>query len=104
MLRVLAPGCIALLLVPQLALGRPADSVASISETCADSEFRAFDFWLGRWIVRDSTGIRCGTESGGESCPTDVCAGTGMTSSDGRETRERVFLDFCGLVDGQTNP
>ena len=63
MLRVLAPGCIALLflLALPLARGQSADSTASISEACADPAFRAFDFWLGPWVVRDSTGTQVGT-------------------------------------------
>lgn len=62
MLRALALGCIALLLLaPRLAIGQPADSTASVSEACASSEHRAFDFWLGRWVVRDSTGTQVGT-------------------------------------------
>lgn len=58
-----APRLIALLLfiAPILAVGQPADSTASISEACTGPEFRAFDFWLGQWIVRDSTGTQVGT-------------------------------------------
>lgn len=49
-----------LLLLPGLALAQPSDSLA-ISDACADPAFRAFDFWIGRWVVRDSAGTHVGT-------------------------------------------
>jgi len=62
MVRVLALGCIALplLLAPHHAVGQPADSTGAISEACSGPEYRSFDFWLGAWVVRDSTGTQVG--------------------------------------------
>lgn len=42
-------------------LAQEADTTGAVSEACTGSDFRAFDFWLGRWVVRDSTGERVGT-------------------------------------------
>jgi hypothetical protein len=53
-------------------LGQPSDSLA-ISDACADPAFRAFDFWLGSWVVRDSTGAQVGT-----SRITRVASGCGL--------------------------
>jgi hypothetical protein len=60
------------LLLPGLALAQPSDSL-SISDACADPAFRAFDFWLGQWVVRDSTGAQVGT-----SHITQVASGCGL--------------------------
>ena len=42
----------------------PADTSlgeARIGEACAEESYRQFDFWIGRWTVRDSTGTQVGT-------------------------------------------
>jgi hypothetical protein len=67
-----------LLLFPRLSHAQstgtpPAGGSTTISEACADSAFRAFDFWLGRWVVRDSTGTEVGT-----SRITRVASGCGI--------------------------
>ena len=62
MLRALTFGSLLLLLLtPPLARGQPADSTDSVSDDCTGAAFRAFDFWVGQWIVRDSTGTQVGT-------------------------------------------
>lgn len=50
-----------LCLIPLCACAQPADEPPAISEACAEPAFRAFDFWIGRWVVRDSTGTQVGT-------------------------------------------
>ena len=52
---------IVLLLATTAVRGQPDDRPPSVSEACSGPDFRAFDFWLGRWIVRDSTGTRVGS-------------------------------------------
>jgi hypothetical protein len=54
-----------LLAIPWLAVAQPigdssTEAPPPVSEACADSSFRAFDFWIGRWVVRDSTGAQVG--------------------------------------------
>ena len=48
------------LLLPGLACAQPANNAAPLSEACAGPAFRAFDFWVGQWVVRDSTGTQVG--------------------------------------------
>lgn len=62
MLRALTFGSLFLrFLAPPFAVGQPTDSTVAISEACSGPKYRAFDFWLGQWVVRDSTGTRVGT-------------------------------------------
>jgi len=49
------------LLLPGFAYAQGADAPPSISEACTKPAFRAFDFWIGRWVVRDSSGAVVGT-------------------------------------------
>lgn len=55
------PLLLLLLLLPTLAVAQTPDTSTTIGDACSDSTYRAFDFWVGEWVVRDSTGARMGT-------------------------------------------
>lgn len=62
MLRLFLSACLLVLLPPlEEAHAQERATTNSISEACSRSEFRAFDFWVGEWVVRDSTGKQVGT-------------------------------------------
>lgn len=41
-------------------MAQQADS-STVTEACSGPAFRAFDFWIGEWVVHDSSGARVGT-------------------------------------------
>jgi hypothetical protein len=57
----LAGVLVLLLLAPGLAPAPPADSSGSLGAACSTPAHRAFDFWVGHWVVSDSAGARVGT-------------------------------------------
>lgn len=52
---------VTLLYSPGPLLAQESDTTGVVNEACSSSDFRAFDFWLGHWVVRDSTGKQVGT-------------------------------------------
>lgn len=59
--RILLSACLLVLLhCPETTLAQGADTTSAVSEACSEAEFRAFDFWVGEWVVRDSTGKHVG--------------------------------------------
>lgn len=74
MLRLLVSACLLVLLHgPETTLAQGADTSSAISEACSAPEFRALDFWVGEWVVHDSTGKHVG-----DSRITRVARGCGI--------------------------
>jgi hypothetical protein len=56
-----ALSAVALFATPALAQNPPAiDPATGISVPCLGEPFRAFDYWLGSWIVRNEAGQEMG--------------------------------------------
>lgn len=62
-LRSLFPPALAVLLAAGAAFAQEAAAPAGPlpAPACSAEAFRAFDFWIGEWTVRDSTGTEVGT-------------------------------------------
>ena len=82
---------------------------ASIAPACAAPEFRQFDFWVGRWEVRDASGRVLGTntiEMVNRGCGlreqwsgTSGSIGTSVNAYDaGRKQWHQTWIDSDGLL------